>query len=171
MLWQIKMWTQRLGESGRALIELRRVVDPRVLGSAMKLHSLSSKVGLRPAVWLCHSLGCLLAKEVLKRDYEKGSRGLQLCNSVRGVLFYGGPHNVNHLYFSVLPYPDLRLLHLYSGFGACGRHTTKLSCIENTICHPEMQYRPCCSKLPLACKSGGSSGCQRFLLSTNNSVY
>lgn len=63
----------------------------------MTLTCYPNKVGLRPTVWLCHSLGSSLAKEVLMFDRDQGQNSLQLHKNLRGVLFYGAPHNVSFL--------------------------------------------------------------------------
>jgi hypothetical protein len=53
------------------------------------------QVGLRPTIWLGHSLGGLLVKEVLHSDHLlplDEQLGLKLAST--GVLFYGAPHKV-----------------------------------------------------------------------------
>jgi hypothetical protein len=46
-------------------------------------------------VWLGHSLGCLLLKEVLRFDSQQPEIDrLNREEKLKGIIFYGGPHNV-----------------------------------------------------------------------------
>jgi hypothetical protein len=60
---------------------------------------LAVQVGRRPTIWLGHSLGCLLIKEVLRIDEEErkapGFGETPLSSRLKGVLFFGAPHLVS----------------------------------------------------------------------------
>ncbi|PVF96963.1 hypothetical protein CPB86DRAFT_474417 [Serendipita vermifera] len=63
-----------------------------VVGSILK-DLRRARVGLRPTIWLGHSLGGLLVKEVLHSDHLlplDEQLGLEMAST--GVLFYGAPH-------------------------------------------------------------------------------
>lgn len=46
-----------------------------------------------PKVFLCHSLGCNLVKEIILEQQEMDGDGW--VKNVKGVVFYGGPHLVS----------------------------------------------------------------------------
>lgn len=49
-------------------------------------------IGDRPVIFVTHSLGGLLVKELLLRSNNRGGIGLQIADSCRGVVFLATPH-------------------------------------------------------------------------------
>lgn len=53
-----------------------------------------SEVGNRPVVWITHSMGGLIVKQILLKACESSDPELRkLCQRTRGVVFYSTPHN------------------------------------------------------------------------------
>ncbi|XP_033221806.1 protein SERAC1 isoform X2 [Belonocnema kinseyi] len=48
-------------------------------------------VGKRPVMWVCHSMGGLLAKKMLVDEWKNGDKH-NICKNTRGIIFYSTPH-------------------------------------------------------------------------------
>ncbi|CAK9797149.1 Protein SERAC1 [Anthophora quadrimaculata] len=52
---------------------------------------LTAGVGKRPTIWVCHSMGGLLAKQMLVNEWKNGDKN-NICKNTRGIIFYSTPH-------------------------------------------------------------------------------
>ncbi|XP_076659102.1 protein SERAC1 isoform X4 [Halictus rubicundus] len=48
-------------------------------------------IGIRPTVWVCHSMGGLLVKKMLVDEWKNGDKN-NICKNTRGIIFYSTPH-------------------------------------------------------------------------------
>ncbi|XP_051172225.1 protein SERAC1 isoform X2 [Leptopilina boulardi] len=48
-------------------------------------------VGKRPVVWICHSMGGLLAKKMLVEEWKNGDKN-NICKMSKGIIFFSTPH-------------------------------------------------------------------------------
>jgi tetratricopeptide (TPR) repeat protein/predicted esterase len=102
---QVAVWSLGYAASPTRLMRVLKVfgLGDRDSGHAMSLPDragqvldrlLQKGVGQRPVVFVCHSLGGLLVKHVLRKSSDAGDapKG-RLAASTRGVLFLATPHN------------------------------------------------------------------------------
>lgn len=57
---------------------------------------ITAGVGKRPVIWVCHSMGGLLAKQILVEEWRKGDNN-KLCENTKGIIFYSTPHRGSHI--------------------------------------------------------------------------
>ncbi|XP_054013372.1 protein SERAC1 [Hylaeus anthracinus] len=48
-------------------------------------------IGMRPTVWVCHSMGGLLVKKMLVDEWKNGDKN-NICKNTRSIIFYSTPH-------------------------------------------------------------------------------
>ncbi|XP_012256701.2 protein SERAC1 [Athalia rosae] len=48
-------------------------------------------IGKRGVIWVCHSMGGLLVKKILVREWKNGDKN-NICKSTKGIVFYSTPH-------------------------------------------------------------------------------
>ncbi|XP_031826616.1 protein SERAC1 isoform X2 [Nomia melanderi] len=52
---------------------------------------LTAGIGIRPTIWVCHSMGGLLVKKMLVDEWKNGDKK-NICKNTRGIIFYSTPH-------------------------------------------------------------------------------
>ncbi|XP_003702109.2 protein SERAC1 [Megachile rotundata] len=52
---------------------------------------LAAGIGQRPTVWVCHSMGGLLVKQMLVDEWKNGDKN-NICKNTEGIMFYSTPH-------------------------------------------------------------------------------
>ncbi|XP_034940512.1 protein SERAC1-like [Chelonus insularis] len=57
---------------------------------------LSTGVGKRPIVWVCHSMGGLLVKNMLVEEWKAEDKH-KFCENTKGIIFYSTPHRGSHV--------------------------------------------------------------------------
>ncbi|XP_043278487.1 protein SERAC1 isoform X2 [Venturia canescens] len=73
---------------------MRATLDERSDEFAKKLPL--SGVGKRPVVWVCHSMGGLLVKKMLVKEWKNGDKN-GLCKNTKAIIFYSTPHRGSHV--------------------------------------------------------------------------
>ncbi|CAM9760505.1 unnamed protein product [Phaeothamnion confervicola] len=72
--------------------------DPQKIAINLAGALAEAGVGAKPVVWLTHSLGGLITKELLKFAAESRANDLtRIVASTKGIVFYGTPHHGNIL--------------------------------------------------------------------------
>ncbi|KAL1509484.1 hypothetical protein ABEB36_004209 [Hypothenemus hampei] len=73
-------------------VKEKLTLDERSDIIALKLKN--SGVGKRPIVWVTHSMGGLIVKNILSKAYHNNDPNLKnICLNTRGIVFYSTPHN------------------------------------------------------------------------------
>lgn len=52
---------------------------------------ITAGIGIRPTIWVCHSMGGLLVKKMLVDEWKNGDKN-NICKNTRGIIFYSTPH-------------------------------------------------------------------------------
>ncbi|XP_008546833.1 protein SERAC1 [Microplitis demolitor] len=73
---------------------LRSTISERSLEFTKKL--VTAGVGKRPIIWVCHSMGGLLVKQMLVEESKTGDKH-RLCDNTKGIIFYSTPHRGSHV--------------------------------------------------------------------------
>ncbi|GAA4804896.1 hypothetical protein [Lysobacter hankyongensis] len=91
-----QVWSLRYPANIGAVVSLGEVDQPGIRGLALlaAARMRDNRIGERPAVFVCHSLGGLLAKRILldARGQDPASRDRFLHEGVHAVMFCGTPH-------------------------------------------------------------------------------
>ncbi|XP_074094508.1 protein SERAC1 isoform X3 [Cotesia typhae] len=73
---------------------LKSTISERSLEFTKKL--VTAGVGKRPIIWVCHSMGGLLVKQMLVEESKTGDKH-HLCDNTKGIIFYSTPHRGSHV--------------------------------------------------------------------------
>ncbi|KAK0085773.1 hypothetical protein PV326_005798 [Microctonus aethiopoides] len=71
------------------IIHMRSTINERSVEFVTKL--VTAGVGKRPVIWICHSMGGLLVKQMLVEEWKTGDKH-NLCKNTKGIIFYSTPH-------------------------------------------------------------------------------
>ena len=84
---------------------LEDIIDDKNLKTSIKQRALdlleqldTAQIGQRPIVWICHSMGGLIVKQILVHLKEQEMKSKQktslnnLLNNTKGIVFYSTPH-------------------------------------------------------------------------------
>ncbi|KAG7189606.1 hypothetical protein KM043_017290 [Ampulex compressa] len=85
----LSMWTNLCPIDGR-----KTTMKERSTEYTEKL--LRAGIGLKPIIWVCHSMGGLIVKKMLVEEWKNGDKH-NICKNTRGILFYSTPHRGSHV--------------------------------------------------------------------------
>ncbi|XP_034181766.2 protein SERAC1 [Osmia lignaria lignaria] len=80
----LSMWTPSCPIDG-----IQTTMNERSAEYVKKL--LTAGIGKRPMIWVCHSMGGLLVKQMLINEWKNGDKN-NICKNTRGIVFYSTPH-------------------------------------------------------------------------------